>query len=293
VPHIHYSKDTPDGFFLLSACKDGKPMIRDGKTGDWIGTFVGHKGAVWCARLDPKALKAVTGSADYSVKVWDSVTGNELHSLKHDHIVKGVDFNPDGSKIVTGTRAKMVRIFDLGAIDKDPQVLAGHTGAVNQVLYNGDTNSLVTGAEDKTVRVWDTRSGDVTHMLNFEDSVSSIELSKDEKTWTIGHHESVSIYDAQTFALVKTFDVKTPVYTVALSPDKSTFVAGGQDFCIHVFDYASGEETSVFKGHHGPVHSIEFSPDGQVYASGSDDSTVRLWQTNVGQEYGLWTTNNK
>lgn len=74
-----------------------------------IGTFEGHKGAVWSVCLDGGGKLAATGSADFTAKLWDTTEGIERLSLGHKHIVRAVDLSPDGNFLMTGSADKVRR----------------------------------------------------------------------------------------------------------------------------------------------------------------------------------------
>lgn len=134
-------------------------MIRDGMTGDWIGTFIGHKGAVWQARLSKDATLAATASADFTAKVWDTHTGETLVTLPHAHIVRSVAFPAQESPkvLATGGHEKKLRVFDLShqlissSESSDPS--SPTAAASGSATTNGTTNaaSNTTNGTDKAI----------------------------------------------------------------------------------------------------------------------------------------------
>jgi len=289
VVHLQFSPITDGTYYLISACKDGNPMLRDGPTGDWIGTFMGHKGAVWSAKLSKDASKAVTASADFTAKVWDTYTGDVLHSFIHEHIVRSADISDDGTRIVSGGQEKKLRIFDLNKPDDPASEAEGHESIIKSVIWDGERNVVLSAGDDKEIRVWDVRNFSQIHTFKTEHPITSMELSADGKYITSTAGKVVYFLDASTYQVFKSVATAYDVSSVSLHPDHKRFVAGGSnDLWVRIYDFESGKELEVYKGHHGPIHTVSYSPDGEIYATGSEDGTIRLWQTTPGKSYGLW-----
>jgi serine-threonine kinase receptor-associated protein len=152
-----------------------------------IGTFIGHKGAVWQARMAPDSSTAATASADFFANIWDTHTGELLYRLKHDHIVRAVAYAPDNADLVaTGGMEKKLRIFDLaemkpqsnGTNDGEATIHASsafeigegvHTASIKFIVWTRNPNILVT-ASGNTLRWFDlpSRSAVKTEVLDGE-----------------------------------------------------------------------------------------------------------------------------
>ncbi len=280
---------------------DGKPMIREGATGDWIGTFVGHKGAVWCTRLNDPATHALTASGDFTAKLWDAITGDELATIKHDHIVKTCAFSANSEHFYTGCADKKLRLWDITR----PDECAGEfkTTHVDTICFTtglGDNQTVVStcnGTTDKSVVIWDTRTLQPADIITMKDPVVSMSLSHDGTHVTITSGSTVSIYSVNTAVRSKDasgttssgpagsgvltlvheipVSVKELLYAAYLPPQKRLVLATGE--AVRGFDVTTGEQTFVNRGHHGKVYCTAFRPDGQAFASSSEDGTIRIW----------------
>ncbi|KAF1867392.1 hypothetical protein Lal_00049821 [Lupinus albus] len=258
VVDLFYSPVTPDGFFLISASKDSSPMLRNGETGDWIGTFEGHKGAVWSCSLDTNALRAASASADFSTKVWDALTGDELHSFEHKHIVRACAFSevglacyfaviivfktgPTGSieltwsrfidrsdratglndthLLLTGGVEKILRIYDMNQPDAPPREVDKSPGSIRTVAWLHSDQTILSSCSDMGgVRLWDVRSGKIVQTLETKSSVTSAEVSQDGRYITTVDGSTVKFWDANHYGLVKSYDMPCTMESASLEP---------------------------------------------------------------------------
>lgn len=213
LAEVQYSPVTPDGCFLISACHDKLPMLRRADTGDWIGTFEGHKGAVWSAKVDASAQFAATGSADFSVKFWDALSGDVITTFEHKHVVKSVEFTPDGARLLTAGHEKLLRVFDLTGVKElvAHYKAEGRTGIfvpppaptlelataeqIRKVVVLSDTRA-VTGEVDGTICIWDLDTGTKVQQFKVDaGGVMDMEASRNATVLTVAAGKKVRRYD--------------------------------------------------------------------------------------------------
>ncbi|KAG6834378.1 hypothetical protein H0H93_010039, partial [Arthromyces matolae] len=204
----------------------------------------------------------------------------------HTQGVTSVAFSSDGSRIVSGSWDKSVRVWD-APTGQELKVLDGHTHGVVSVAFSGDGNCIVSGSFDNSVRVWDAPTGHQLKVLDgHTQGVTSVAFSSDGSRIVSGSWDkSVRVWDAPTGQELKVLDGHTHgVVSVAFSGDGNHIVSGSFDHSVRVWDASTGHQLKVLEGHTEALSSVAFLSDGSHIVSGSYDQSVRVWDVSTRQE---------
>ena len=109
----------PDGSRVVTAPREGFPIVWDTDTGRRIAELSGHTGgAIFDPTFSPDGSSVATGSSDGSVRLLDPNSGVERLVLRgHDLAVTRVAFSPDGTKLASVSVDGTVRVWALDLDD--------------------------------------------------------------------------------------------------------------------------------------------------------------------------------
>ncbi|KAF5357509.1 hypothetical protein D9758_012498 [Tetrapyrgos nigripes] len=234
---------------------------------------------------------SIASRLDRIVKVESNIRMNKNVDWKTPSYVHSISISPDGTKIVSGSKDRKVRIWDANTGAAIGQPLQGHEGEVWSVAFSPDGAKIVSGSEDKTVRIWDANTGAAIGqpLQGHEDEVNEVAFSPDGAKIVSGSDDkTVRIWDANTGAAIDQplHGHEDWVWSVAFSPDGAKIVSGSEDKTVRIWDANTGIAIGQpLQGHEDTVLSVAFSPDGAKIVSSSDDQTVRIWDANTGAAF--------
>jgi Tol biopolymer transport system component len=204
----------------------------------------------------------------------------------HEDSLSSAAFSPDGTRIVTASRDKTARLWDVET-GQEIAVMRGHEDSVWNASFSPDGTRIVTASGDKTARLWDGATGkEIAVLRGHDDGVRRAAFSPDgRRIVTASFDKTARLWDVETgkeIAVLRGHD--SGVRSAAFSPDGARIVTASQDATARLWDGATAKEIAVLRG---PlqVETAAFSPDGTRIVTASAD--VRLWDVETGQEIAV------
>jgi WD40 repeat protein len=97
----------------------------------------------------------------------------------HSNYVNSVAYSPDGTKIISGSEDKTIKIWDANT-GECLKTLEGDSDYILSVAYSPDDKKIISGSVDRTIKIWDANTGQCLKTLEgHSNRVSSVAFSPD------------------------------------------------------------------------------------------------------------------
>jgi WD40 repeat protein len=261
----------------LTAARDGLSSVQSA-----VRTYAGHTEWVSSVCLSRDGRQILSGSADGSLRLWETASGECLRRLTgHSEWVTAVALAGDGRHALSGSADQTLKWWDT-VTGKCLRTLGAHEKWVLAVTLTADGHHALSGGGDGFLKLWDLASGnELRRFSGHFGAVSCLDLSSDGRHVLSGGRDSnVKLWDVTTGQCVRTFTGHTErLLAVGLSGDEQLAVSGSADRTVKLWEVATGQCLRTWQGHEGAVHAVALSADGRQALSGSGDRTIRIWRT--------------
>lgn len=240
---------SPDASRLLTSAY-GPVSVWNAAKGGLLHSLTSPVTQGWVYGLDvsPDGKRALTGSGENAMELWDLDTGKSIAQFPHPAYVSFVGFLPDGH----------------------------HAVSISGRDYHG-------GA---TARVWDLDSGEALRSFQVQKNMAEIAALSPHGEVLVtsgdGDH-TLKMWSTQSGELLRTLHSPLAgIQSISVTPDGSRTITGDANGVLRVWRTTGLKLERSVLAHPGPVVVTAVSDSGRWALTSARDGTTRLWDLESG-----------
>ncbi|MEG4082768.1 WD40 repeat domain-containing protein [Microcoleus sp. POL10_C6] len=185
--------------------------------------------------ITPDNERAITGSRDKTLKIWDLTTRRQIYTLQgHKDWIASVAVTLDSQYLISGSKDKTLKVWNLRT-RKELFTLAGHSSPVTAVAVTPDGLRAISSSSDGSLKVWNLESREeILTIDGHRDSVEAIAVTPDGKHLvSAASDHTLRVWDLLTGEEITRFTADTSLTCCAIAPEGTTIVAGDRVGQLH------------------------------------------------------------
>ena len=260
-------------------------FVWDFQTGRRVGT-IDHGETFWSLNFHPGGDLFVTGGAtERLVRTWDCRTGKNARADIDGRVGGGgLDFSPDGRRIVIGAR---VWDFVTGKPLTEPLSTRAdlNSSAHNNAPRITPDGARVVLSEGRVAGIFEVVSGRLIASVASDAPIHALSLSDDGQVFATGSTSG----EVRVWRMADAEPVTPPlghqagIVALRFSADGRLLTSASHDRSVRVWSLPDGRPVGTPIQHTEPMLRSVISPDSRRVATYAQDGSVRIWDAQTGR----------
>ena len=270
---------SPDGTKFASLSADSNPFFESGSSPTMrtsnpdqmirlVDVNTGRELDTLTHQINPTLMafspdgKMIALGSNGIIRLWHTETNTQvdinLSDPQDDFLVRSlfkatsIVFSPDGKKLVSGTRAGDVRMWDVETGDALANLIEQHPDSTIERDDGGNPIRVTYGM-----------------------SIDALAFSPNNDHIAVGNRAKIRLLGSTKQFRFK--ETKHGAAALAFSLDGTVLVSGTYGGKIILWDLLSGDKINTLDGHTQQVETLVFSPDGKTLVSTGEDGAIFVW----------------
>ncbi len=249
------------------------------KSKDWFSSVIisPDEKTIACANI---------GNENNIIRIWQVESLNQSHQIPnriltgHDDSIWSIAFNPDGTKIVSGSSDRSVKIWN-SQTGQCLKTFYGHNRPVLSVAFSPNGNTIASCGGHSIIKLWNIETGECDRTIQ-EKTSYTIKFNFNGLILASGHTSGIiKLWDTNNGQCIQTLgSFAKPIVSMAFSHDGKFLAYGSYDGTVTVWDISNNKSIAILQENFSSPWSLAFSNFSQysnLLAVGRDSEVIQIW----------------